>query len=366
MATTREPTLLRGAHVSTLHALSAELSELHHEMLRAGHDDVRPVRTAVLTLVAVCVDEANADRAAEVVRRLATNHPARAIIVVADRNSTPDGVDADLALECSAAGGSADQICAETVRLRVRGKPALHLTSVVTPLLLPDVPVVLWLAGAPPLDQALHAEVVSICERIILDSDAYADPLATLHALAVTHRDHGHLPIGDLAWARLLPWRELLAQSFDGGDMLPFLDGVRRVEIESSGEHPSAEAWLMAGWLSARLRWPQQGGPDIVLHTRPDQSVESGGLLAVGMQCERDGSSAEVAVWREGGTTVSSIATGDGLAAQRTMTTRLAELHALVGRELQESGEDRIYTQALRRGTAFAETEQRMALRHAR
>src|SRR5215467_10689984 len=301
MAATHEPTLLRGAHVSSLHALSAELSELHHEMLRTGRDDVRPVRTAVLTLVAVCVDDDNADRAADVVRQLATNHPARALIVVADRNGSPEGVDADLALECTTTG-SQEQICAETVRLAVRGRPALHLTSVVTPLLLPDVPVVLWLAGAPPLEQALHADVAGICERIVLDSDAYEDPLATLHALAAAHRERGHLPVGDLSWARLLPWRELLAQSFDGADMLPFLEGVQRVEIESSGEHPSAEAWLLAGWLSARLRWPQQGGPEIVLHTRPDRAVERGGLLAVGMQCGLDDRSAEVAVWQEAGT----------------------------------------------------------------
>src|SRR4030088_394873 len=120
MATTHEPTLLRSEHASSLHALTNELSALHMQMLRTGHDEVRPVRTAVLTLVCVCTDDAEADRAAEVVRRLATNHPSRALVVVADRNAKPDGVDADLALECSAVGGT-DQICSESVRLAVRG-----------------------------------------------------------------------------------------------------------------------------------------------------------------------------------------------------------------------------------------------------
>jgi hypothetical protein len=36
------------------------------------------------------------------------------------------------------------------------------------------------------------------------------------------------------------------------------------------------------------------------------------------------------------------------------MATPLPDLHALVGRELQESGVDRIYTEALRRGTELA------------
>lgn len=351
---TQQPTLIRGGHVSSLHAVSAELSELHREMLRAGHDEVRPVRMAVLTLVAVMAEEANAERAADVVRRLATNHPARALLVVADRNGRPDGVDADLALACTTVG-EADQICAESVRLTVRGAPALHLVSVITPLLLPDVPVVLWLVGSPPLDQALHAEVLTVCERIVLDSDAYPQPLDALHALARTHRERGHLPIGDLAWARLLPWRELLAQSFDGRDMLPYLDGVRRVELVSRGARPSSEAWLLAGWLASRLRWPRDGGPEVTMQTRDDASVEMGGVIEVRLHCRLDDRSAEVSVCREGDNVVTSIATDAGLAAQGTSRARIAELHALVGRELQESGEDRIYTDALRRGTALAE-----------
>jgi glucose-6-phosphate dehydrogenase assembly protein OpcA len=358
MATTHEPTLIRGAHVSTLHAVAAELSELHHEMLRTGHDEVRPVRTAVLTLVAACVDEAGADLAAEVVRRLASNHPARAILVVADRNASPDGVDANLSLECSAVGG-AEQICAESVRLAVRGQPALHLVSVVTPLLLPDVPVVLWVVGAPPLEQALHAEVLDVCERILLDSDAFDDPIATMHALVATHRQHGHLPVGDLAWERLLPWRELLARSFDGAEMRPFLQGVRRVEIVSCGSRPSSEAWLLAGWLSSRLHWPDRGGPEIALSLRLDAQADQGRLLAVHIDCALDGRAAVVSVRTDGGATVTSLATGDGLDVGGAMAAHKPDLHALVGRELQESGEDRVYTAALRRADALAGADRR-------
>ncbi len=356
--TAAEPVVVRGAHVSTLHALSAELAELHREMLRTGHDDVRPVRTAVLTLVAVCTDEASAEMASDVVRRVASNHPARSIIVVADRNAAPDGVDADLTLECSAIGG-AEQICAESVRLTVRGESALHLSSVVMPLLLPDVPVALWLVGAPPLEQALHADVIEVCDRILLDSDAYDDPMATLRALVGAHRRHGHLPVGDLAWERLLPWRELLAQSFDGSTMQPFIQGVRRVEIQSCGDRPSGEAWLLAGWLSSRLDWPELWGPEIALTCKADAHAEAGRLLAVHIDCGLDGRTAVVSVCSESGTTVTSIATAEGLSASGTMAAHKPDLHALVGRELQESGEDRIYTEAVERAALLSHAERR-------
>ena len=354
----REPVVIRGSHVSSLHGLAAELNELHREMLRTGRDEVRPVRLSVLTLVVACNDEQSADEASDVIRHLASDHPARAILVVADRNASPPGVDADLALECSAIGG-ADQICAETVRLAVRGEPALHLVSVVTPLLLPDVPVHLWLCGAPPLEQALHGEVLAVCERVLLDSDAYPDPLDTLRALDRAGQEHGHLPIGDLAWARLLHWRELLAQGFDGAEMRPFLHGVEHVEIVSCGERPSGGAWLLAGWLSARLRWQTEAhgtAPRIELPARSDTGTEAGGLLGVHLHCSNDGRSADVSIDCNSGMTVTRIRTDTGLDATRTTSTPPPQVRDLVGRELQDTGEDRAYVDALHHAAALADT----------
>jgi glucose-6-phosphate dehydrogenase assembly protein OpcA len=312
------------------------------------------VRTAVLTLVCVCNDPRDADAAGEVVRKLASNHPARVILVIAERDGKPDGVDADLSLECSAVG-DADQICAETVRLLVRGEPALHLSSVVTPLLLPDVPVVLWLADATPLDQAMQSEAVEVCERIVLDSDMYDDPIGTLRILDDAHRKLGHLPVGDLAWARLLPWRELLAQSFDGREMLPFLHGVQRVEVESCGTRPSSEAWLLAGWLGSRLDWAHDAPPEMVVTTRHDDDVHAGGLLAVHLHCALEGRIADVSVCRTGAITVTHIETSDGLTAGGTMSTPAADLFALVGRELQEVGEDPIYADSVHHAVILAQ-----------
>ena len=139
--------------------------------------------------------------------------------------------------------------------------------------------------------------------------------------------------------------------------MLPFLLGVDHVELESSGERPSSEAWLLAGWLASRLGWPEDGsGPAITMHARPDRGVEGSGVLGVRLRCRLDGRTAEVSVHREGASTVTRIATGKGLAAVATMSTRAADLYELVGRELQEVGEDRIYTAALRRAAGIADT----------
>src|SRR2546421_3274971 len=162
--------LVRSAHAASVGAVARELSALHHEMLRTGDGEERLVRLSVLNLVVACATEEDAEDAGTVIERIASRHPARGIMVLADPGAA-DSVEADLSLQCSAVGGR-QHVCAEVVRLRVGGESALHLVSVVGPLLLADVPVDLWLVGAPRLAQALDAEAVAVCERLILDTGA--------------------------------------------------------------------------------------------------------------------------------------------------------------------------------------------------
>src|SRR5947209_5205865 len=169
--------LVRTAHATSIAAVGRELAAVHRDMLRAGGDDAA-VRLSVLNLVIACAAESDTDDATAVIERIAARHPARVIMLVADPDA-PAAIEADISLQCSAVGGR-EQVCAEVVRLRVGGESALHLVSVVTPLLLADVPVDLWLAGAARLDQALGDEALAACERLIVDTGAYSDPRSAI------------------------------------------------------------------------------------------------------------------------------------------------------------------------------------------
>ena len=65
--------------------------------------------------------------------------------------------------------------------------------------------------------------------------------------------------LGDLAWARLSPWRRLTTQFFDVPGTLPVLDLIDEVSVTYGN---SAHQWsgfsgalLYAGWLGSRLGW---------------------------------------------------------------------------------------------------------------
>jgi glucose-6-phosphate dehydrogenase assembly protein OpcA len=337
------PGLVRSGHVSGLHAVTSALAEMRGAMLRPG-DDNRAVRFSVLTLVVACADRSTAVQAGEVVERMAVNHPTRAIVLVADPGGAPR-IEADLSLSCSAAGG--EQVCVEMVHLEVGGEPARHLRSVVGPLLLPDVPVHLWLAGAPPLEQALRPDALALCERVILDSDAYPDPAATLAAVrAVVGTEPPLTAVGDLAWSRIRGWREMLGRAFDAPELRGFAQGIEEVEVRQAGPR-SAQALLFGGWLRSRLGRPGFGAPSI---TRLPGDGSGGELLGVALRASNRDRRARVVISGEGAGRTTSISVEGAMrssTATWTVGVERPSLVALVGAELEEQGPDPLYTAAL-------------------
>jgi glucose-6-phosphate dehydrogenase assembly protein OpcA len=191
-----------------------------------------PATGKVLTLIVV-TDEAAQYDAIRAATEVAREHPCRILGVIARGREAESRFDAEVRVGESGPG--------ETVLLRMYGQLAEHADSVVLPLLVPDTPVVTWWPGeapAKPSDEALGA----LAQRRVTDSASGTDPLGTLKRLA-----GGYLPGDtDFAWARVTPWRSLLAAALDQ----PHED-VTGARIEADPGSPSAA--LLGGWLSVRL-----------------------------------------------------------------------------------------------------------------
>ncbi len=344
---------LQVSHASGLHAVNRVLAELHREMLRTGGIEGGAVRLSVLNLVAACVDVDAADLATQAVGRLGAKHPARAIIILADPEG-PAQMEADLSLQCSAVDEG--QVCAEQVRLQVGGEAAYHMASVVTPLLVPDIPVYLWLIGSPPLHQAFGQDAVAICERLIIDSGEYADHAGTLRILADELEAVGDaISLCDVAWERTRMWRQLIAQAFDGGDMRPFVRGITRVDMECSGDRVSAQTWLISGWLASRLDWPgTRDGPRVGVSAHDDDEVSEHDLVRVALHCRAGAHEALVTLERRGSAIHTLIDVDGGLTVEGAVPVPELDTVDLVGRLLEGAGEDPVYRAALRSASSLA------------
>lgn len=193
-----------------------------------------PTTGMVLTLL-ILSDEDNASDATNAAVEAARQHPMRIITLI----PRPGKVEARLDAQISVGG---DQGPGEVAELRLRGELADFANSVAVPLLLPDTPVVAFWPGdcpAVPADDHIgrHAQ------RRITDAAGAADPIAALHA-----RSEGYRPGDtDLAWARLTPWRSVLASTLDHDAPV-----ITSVAIEAEPANPSA--LLLQAWLRSSLR----------------------------------------------------------------------------------------------------------------
>ena len=191
----------------------------------------------VLTLLLV-TDEALADPAIEVANDATRQHPARILVLVRANRRGASRLDGQIRV-----GGDAG--ASEIVILRLFGEMADHGASVVTPLLLPDSPIVAWWPGEPPADVA-SSPLGSMARRRITDAGNCSKPGTQLRRRA-KHYAPGDT---DLAWTRVTRWRGLLAAALDE----PPHEAITSAVVVAEPDDASAD--LMAGWLAQALAVP--------------------------------------------------------------------------------------------------------------
>jgi glucose-6-phosphate dehydrogenase assembly protein OpcA len=245
-------------------AIERELRQLWTDNA-AEADGQAVTRALTLSLVARATDGDTAERISQIVQELTASHPNRAVLVSVRPDAEPR-LEAFVQANCLLGNRGAPQVCGEQITIDARGPAASQVASLVLPLLVPDLPVVLWLPGPRPFDDPLLARLRVVLDRLIVDSRSFAEPtreLAQMAAFDAAVRESGgsrpnRPALSDLGWAELTPWRELTAQFFDTRVLLPHLRRVDRLEIDYVREGQGTnhvQGLLMAGWLASCLGW---------------------------------------------------------------------------------------------------------------
>ncbi|MCK2216593.1 glucose-6-phosphate dehydrogenase assembly protein OpcA [Actinomadura sp. ATCC 31491] len=211
---------------TTAGKISAQFTHLRHQM-------GAPAIGMVLTLVVVCEERHQYD-ALRAATEAAREHPSRIIVLITREPEEAIRLDAELRIGENTPG--------EVVVLRLYGELTQHADSVVSPLLLPDTPVVAWWPGAAP-EVPSKDPIGALAQRRITDAKGFDD--GGIQSLVTRAKGYARGDT-DLSWARLTPWRSLLAAAFDQP-----VGRVRKGVVEAAPGHPSAP--LLAAWLSERL-----------------------------------------------------------------------------------------------------------------
>lgn len=215
------------------------------------------MRTSVLTLVVVAPRPEIAERALDAIGALHARHPSRAIVLSPGDFDGPSAVDAHIYAECKLSDRSGAEVCTEQILVKTGGELSQHLSRVVTPLLIHDLPVVLWWPDDPAFGTRQFQQIESISDRLLVDSGGFReDGGRRLAGLAAVVSDG--VAVSDIGWLRLTLWRELLAGLFDHPLLTPELDYIRgvRVDVARPGDTLRLpKAAYLCGWLAAMLGW---------------------------------------------------------------------------------------------------------------
>ena len=198
-----------------------------------------------MNLIVYIDDRSQHERALKRAEDFSEKYPARVMILDATRSSTAD-------VESCAHVAEGATINAERIEVGVGGVSPETVSSSISALRIGDIPDVLWWTSRSLSEHDLFEQMLPLMDVLIVDSSGIDEAPEALCELAnFSKRSHAVL-LRDLAYMRLSPWQDMVAQFFDDEHFMADLARIECVEVASGS---SAEAYYIIGWLASRLGW---------------------------------------------------------------------------------------------------------------
>ena len=307
--------------------LARQIDRLWADMAeRSEGEEHALVRACALTLIVLTDRDENSAAVSETLAELMQTHPSRAIVIrLTDEQG--EHLEADVRAHCWMPMGRRQQICSEQIEIETSEDSLADLPSVLLPLVVPDLPAVLWCKSEKAAGLPAFKRLTALAPRVILDIGGFSEPN---RALEEWTGEPLSVITTDLSWARLTRWRETVAQVFDNALCASRLSRLSRLTISYWGESESdipLSAFLMGAWLVNCLDWgwigatPSNSGAKRLAFTHQSASAglsfayagdngSGNGLASVTLASE-DEHDAQVALERDGDYLDIRIATGE-------------------------------------------------------
>ena len=233
-------------HVDSLSEISLILEELRRIRREAVNGTGVATRVATLNFVVFVDDPTHREWVLERAMRVADKHPCR--LIVLDSTKTEGGADVTASLR-DAAGAT---VINERVEIAVGSIDHGSIHSLTQELSVHDIPTILWWSGARLLQSRTFKGLAEHASAVLVDSSGMARGAETIRELGEFLSRFPSVALHDLAFMRLAPWQDMIAQFFDDPALREDLFSLSALEIESGSE---AEALYLGGWLASRLSW---------------------------------------------------------------------------------------------------------------
>jgi glucose-6-phosphate dehydrogenase assembly protein OpcA len=269
----------------------AEIEAALRQMLKERHAENQSFSPARALNMVCVVDKAWSGEIANRLRQVGRYHASRTIVLAVEPKRERMDAVAIIASDVHPRPGEF-ALLRETVIVDIGEKHLPALDTIVDPLVVTDLPTVLWSPHGHP--EAVDV-LLSLAQVVLLDSVDDPDLHEGLgRALELARKAY----VVDLAWLRSTPWRERAAATFDPEHLRPELATISAVAVR---HHPdsAAAALLLLGWLASRLGWrsspliSRNGSlvgkaharrQDVALRLEPDPTLNVRGLAGLTLE----------------------------------------------------------------------------------
>ena len=241
--------------VANIADIENQIRALWREISEQSDGENAVTRVCTLTLIGYGANAQLARRVRTAVPKIFSDHPCRALLIEAAGD--PDELSAWVTTVCQRQADEGEQVCCEQISLTVGENMRRRLPGTVLPLVVSDLPVFVWWPGPFHPASNVRTQLFAHADRWIADSRDFTSPLHDLVQLYGLLKDDQTIAVSDLEWARLTPWRTMLANAFDLAVARPALTRLSELRLRTNGA-PSATL-LAAGWLASSLGWQATG-----------------------------------------------------------------------------------------------------------
>lgn len=259
--------------------LEVLISGIDRELRKLWEQDEARTNASLINLVVYSEKPGALLENSAIIRNLTREHACRAILVEINRAEPLPGLRAWITAHCHLAHGR-KSVCCEQIAFYLTGKVTGRFRNTVFAHLNSDLPLVFWWQGE--LSEILTERLVSVMDRLIIDSSSWVDPAASFQRIKEAALSNSELVLQDLAWTRTWQFRLGIASIFDDSAAQHALPETDNVEITFHPAHRNSAlqllAWLaiQAGWKdlssAGRFAFESTSGKTIALDLREDSA----------------------------------------------------------------------------------------------
>ncbi len=231
--------------------IEVPIAAIDRELRKLWEQDEARTNASLMNLVVYSEKPGALIANSKIVRELTREHACRAILVGIDRSEPQPGLRAWITAHCHLADGR-KSVCCEQIAFHLTGRVTGRFRNTVFAHLNSDLPLIFWWQGE--LSEILTERLVSVMDRLVIDSSSWADPAASFATIQEASQANPELVIQDHAWTRSWQFRVGIASLFDDPAAQQALPEIDRIEIIHHPGHRNSALQILA-WLAVQAGW---------------------------------------------------------------------------------------------------------------